>query len=208
MTAALSPLRLTGVGVAVVLAATAVLGVRALTADSEDAVGSGIAADSVRSLPTFSGVTLKAANDVRIHVGRAQRVTVYGDDNLLELVTTRVENGQLVIGARRGFMTTTPMRVDVSTPTLDTITLTGSGVMRAEGSTPQAVATLAGAGRLQLAPLIARHVVAVLAGAGRIDVTATESLTAELVGSGAIVYSGDPAHVTTNVEGTGTVAPR
>lgn len=193
----------------IVLAAAAFLVVRELTSGSSaDVVGSGVWAASVRHLPAFTGVELAATNSVTIHLGGRQRVVVYGDDNLLPLVTTHVENDQLVIDATRGFETRRPMRVDVTQRTLDTVTLAGSGIIRASGSAPHLTATLAGIGHLKLAPLTARDVLAVLVGMGRIDVTATHSLKAVLVGSGAIFYGGNPVHVTKDLEGKGTVTPR
>ena len=175
---------------------------------TSDVVGSGVVASDVRLVPMFTGVELSATNKVTIHVGGAQRVIVRGEDNLLPLVTTRVAHGRLVIGASHGFTTTRPMRVDVIVPTLDTITLAHSGIITADGSIPQLTATLAGVGQLKLGQLTARDVMAVLVGMGRIDVTATHSLRAVLVGSGAIFYSGNPTHVTKRISGKGAVMPR
>jgi hypothetical protein len=154
---------------------------------SSDVVGSGVVASDVRLVPMFTGVELSATNNATIHVGGRQRVTVQGEDNLLPLVTTRVAHGRLVIGASRGFTTTRPMRVNVTVPTLQSITLAGSGIIRAGGSVPHLTATLAGVGHLQLGLLTAHDVLAVLVGMGRIDVTATHSLDAVLVGSGILI---------------------
>lgn len=46
---------------------------------------------------------------------------------------------------------------------------------------------------------------AVVSGSGLIQVTATTSLDAEVPGTGAIVYGGNPVQVTTSVTGIGTV---
>lgn len=197
-------IRLTLVIAVIVLAATTFLVVRD-SGSSADIVGSGVAASSVRNLPTFTGVRLAATNAVTVRVGGTQRVVVHGDANLLPLVTTQVKNGELVIDATRGFETTRPMRIDVTTRMLDTVTLAGSGIVRAYGSVPHLTATLSGTGHMKLAPLTARDVLAVLVGMGRIDVTATHSLNAVLAGSGAIFYAGNPTHVTKNVKGKGTV---
>lgn len=171
-------------------------------------VGSGIASAEARDVPAFTAVELKATNDVAIHVGGTRRVLVRGDDNLLPLVTTRVEHGVLVIGASHGFTTRRPMRVDVTVPSLETVTLAGSGIVAADGRVSRLSATLSGTGQLQLASLVARDVVTVLAGTGRVDVTATHSLDAIVAGSGAIFYGGDPSRVTKDVSGRGTIAPR
>jgi Putative auto-transporter adhesin, head GIN domain len=62
-----------------------------------------------------------------------------------------------------------------------------------------------GDGQAQLSQLAARDVHAVLAGSGLIQVNATTSLDAAVPGSGMIMYSGNPLHVTTSVTGSGTV---
>jgi len=50
-----------------------------------------------------------------------------------------------------------------------------------------------------------RNAQAVVTGSGRILVSRTERLDAAVRGSGVIVYSGNPAHVTTSVTGGGAV---
>ena len=83
--------------------------------------------------------------------------------------------------------------------------LAGSGVLRASGTATRLDVTLSGSGDAQLEQLAARDVHAVVTGSGRILVTTTKSLDAAVPGSGVIVYSGNPAHVTTNVTGSGAV---
>jgi hypothetical protein len=48
----------------------------------------------------------------------------------------------------------------------------------------------------------------VVAGSGQIWVHAATSVSASVPGTGAVVYSGDPPHVSTNVSGTGTVVAK
>jgi Putative auto-transporter adhesin, head GIN domain len=179
------------------------------TSSGSDTVhGSGTAATESRTVAPFSSVVLAGSNIVTIHVGGKQSVVVHADDNLLSHVTTKVKDRRLVIGNTSGsFTTKSPMRVDVRMPTLDALTLAGSGVIRANGTTDRLEVTLAGSGDAQLSYLCAREVSAVVTGSGRILVTATESIDAVIAGSGAIVYGGNPARVTTSVTGSGAVMP-
>lgn len=190
--------------------------------------GSGTAATQTRQLARFSSVELAGSNNVTIQVGGRQSVVVHADDNLLSHVTTRVRAGNLVIGNSAGsFTPRSPMSVDVNVPALDvvkltgsgivsaagitterlTVTLAGSGVLRAGGRATRLDVTLAGSGDAQLSQLAAREVHAIVSGSGRILVTATRRLDAAVPGSGAIIYSGDPARVTTKVTGSGAVIP-
>lgn len=188
--------------------------------------GSGIAATQTRNLAAFSGVELAGANNVTVRVGGQRSVVVHADDNLLGHVTTRVDAGSLVIGNTSGSLAArSPLRVEVNMPSLEalklsgsgvvsvtgikakglTVILSGAGVLRASGSATRVDVTLGGSGDAQLKGLVARDVHAVVSGSGRILVTATESLDASVPGAGAIVYSGNPAQVTTNITGSGAV---
>lgn len=190
--------------------------------------GSGHAAAQTRSVGAFTGVDLAGSNIVSITVGSPKSVVVHADDNLLDKVTTRVQGGRLVVGQTPGsFSTKAPMRVDVTTPTLGTVVLSGSGIVTVSGVTGQllkvdlpgsgivrATGTVArldvsvdGSGDAELRDLTATAAHATVGGSGRVLVTATDSLDASIAGSGAIMYAGSPAHVTTHVTGSGAVVP-
>jgi Putative auto-transporter adhesin, head GIN domain len=190
--------------------------------------GSGVSASQTRALPPFSGVELAGSSVVAITVGGTQSVVVHADDNLIDRVTTRVSDGRLVIGTRGSFKTNASMRVDVTVSKLNllelsgsgvvdaekvraqafTVALPGSGVVRANGSVERLDISLPGSGDAQLDGLAARDVKADLPGSGRILVQATRSLDAGVSGSGSIVYTGNPPHVTTSVTGSGAITPR
>ena len=190
--------------------------------------GSGIAATQTREVPDFSGVDLAGTNNVTIQVGGEQSVVVHADNNLLDNVTTEVQAGTLVIANTDSFTTKSPMSVEITVPTLETldlsgsgniaaddirasgltVTLSGSGTLRASGTADRLVVTLDGSGDAQLEQLVAQDAIAVVNGSGRIVVNATNSLEASLPGTGAILYSGNPAHVTTTVTGTGAITQK
>jgi Putative auto-transporter adhesin, head GIN domain len=220
--------------IVVLAACTAVLGMAVVLLGSRDSrttrpvEGSGVAATATRAVPAFRAFELAGSNQVAIRVGPRRSVTLHGDDNLLPLVTTRVEAGTLVLGNERSFATNAPMSVDVTVPTLRaltisglgtvvvdgvrsprlTVVLDGSGVVRVAGRAGRLVATVRGSGQLALGQLAARDVRALLAGAGQIVVVATRSLDASLPGTGEIAYSGNPRDLTRIVTGTGSITPR
>jgi hypothetical protein len=177
------------------------------TSSNSDVVkGSGVAAAQTRPLPPFTGVELAGSNVVTITVGGAQSVVVHADDNLLNRITTKVHDGRLVVGNTSGsFETNSPTHVDVQVRKLDSVRLTGSGLLHASGTADRLEVILSGSGDAQLSDLSARDVHAVVSGSGRILLTATEILDASIPGSGAIIYGGNPTRVTTNVTGSGTV---
>ncbi len=197
------------------------------SSSSSAGTGSGVAATQVRSLPPFTSVDLAGANNVTVHVGGRQSVTVHADDNLLGRVTTRVRSGKLVIGTTPGNISAkSPMFVAVSVPSLDVLTLQGagnisvtgihsrrltvklpgSGNIDVSGTTTKLDVTIGGEGNALLRGLIARDAKAALSGDGTIMLTATHNLTARISGSGTILYGGNPAHVTQTVTGSGTIS--
>lgn len=196
------------------------------SSSSKGVRGSGAAAAQTRDLAAFNAVDLAGSNVVTIHVGGRQSVVVHADDNLLSRITTRVKAGSLVIGNTPGaFTSKSPMSVNVGVPSLTalalsgsgvvsttgvtesglTVRLSGSGVIHASGSVTRLNVVLDGSGDARLEHLVASDVHAVVSGSGRILLTATKTLDASVTGSGAIVYRGNPAHVTTGVTGVGAI---
>jgi Putative auto-transporter adhesin, head GIN domain len=187
--------------------------------------GSGVAATQVRPVPAFTAVDLAGSNQVTVNVGPAQRVSVTADDNLLRYVTTEVRAGTLVIGDRGSYSARSPMRVDVTVPSLGSVTISGSGiitvsgvsatdfsarllgsgVLTVAGSAAHVEASVTGSGDLRLQGLVANAATAVVSGSGRITVYAKSSLTATVSGSGVIQYGGHPVAVTKNVTGSGAI---
>jgi Putative auto-transporter adhesin, head GIN domain len=211
------------VGVAAV-AAIVVLVDLAVRSDGDSTHGSGVTATEYRELAPFAAVELAGANTVTVRVGPAQSVAVTADDDLVDQVTTTVRSGRLFIANDGSFTTEAPMRVAVSVPSLDGVTLSGTGTVIVEGVTgTDFVADLSGTGTLaasgtvdrltavlsdtgtvELQGLVAQDVIARLEGTGDINVHATSTLDATLTGTGSIVYFGSPS-VTTHNTGTGSI---
>jgi hypothetical protein len=222
------------VGALVVAAVAVVVAVLALrsgddgtSASGSGVQGSGVAASQARPVRPFHAVDLAGSNVVVVRVGAPQAVVVRGDDNLLELVTTEVRDGSLLIGSRGSFSSEQPLRVDVSVPSLDVVALSGSGVVTVEGVDSRKLvarlpgsgvltvrgtakrldAALAGSGRLLLGELVAQDVNAVVSGSGELEVHATQRLDATVSGSGVITYRGDPTAVAQRITGSGAIFP-
>jgi len=197
------------------------------TSNSRGGTGSGVAATQARSVPPFTGVDLAGANNVEVRVGARQAVIVHADGNLLGRVTTQVSSGSLVIGKTPGTLNArSPTFVVVSAPSLDAVTvegsgnisvtgingpsftvqLPGSGNIHAAGTTERLGVAIGGSGTALLSRLIARDATASIDGSGSIVLTATHSLDASISGSGTIFYTGNPAQVTRSVTGSGTIS--
>jgi hypothetical protein len=186
---------------------------------------SGIAMTSQRDVAPFDSVDLGGAANVNVRQGSRAAVVVRADDALLARVGTTVRNGELAITTRGSFTSTTPIRVDVTAPSLSRVSLTGTGTITVEdvnspelsiettgtgtltasGRADRLHADLTGSGQIDLRHLVAHDAVAEVSGTGVITVYATESLDAHVSGVGSIVVAGHPHHLTEHVSGTGEV---
>jgi hypothetical protein len=221
-----------GLGVGILASILAVLVLAwAVGRDSESTTvirGSGVAAAETRELASFSAVELAGVNDVSIGVGGEQLVTVRADDNLLERITTDVRGGVLVIDQTGSLDTVAPMRVEITVPSLDevrlsgsgairvdgheldllSVTLPGTGAIRAAGTVTSLDVDLTGTGEADLGELVARNAAVALSGAGTVLVHVTGTLEAHVSGTGSVVYTGDPDRVDRTVTGVGSVTER
>jgi hypothetical protein len=188
-------------------------------------VGSGVAATQARTVPPFTAVEAAGGSSLSVRVGARQTVAVHADDNLIHRIETDVRDGVLVVSERGSFATQLPLSVEVTVPTLGSARLlgsgsvsvpgvesqqfsadlVGSGALTISGITDRLDASLAGSGDLDLGHLSARSVTASLPGSGRLDVNVSQTLHASLLGSGDIVYRGDPATVERALGGSGSI---
>ena len=187
--------------------------------------GSGVAATQVREVGEFRGIELLGATDLRLQVGGERSVRVTCDDNLIERLETRVENGVLKIGFGPGrYQVRTDALVEIGVPSLDSLSLqgsgdaslsgvhgerftlavSGSGDVRAQGEVEELHASVSGSGDLSLYELCARRVHASISGSGDIEVCALEGLYANLSGSGDIRCRGN-VPIESQTSGSGSV---
>lgn len=188
--------------------------------------GSGTAASVARAADKpFDRIVLRSAENLDVTVGPKAAITVHGDDNLLELIETRIDGGRLVIQSRGSYRSKAPLRVEVQLPSLHAFTLegsadarivgvsgkaleielNGSGNITASGSVENLDVDLNGSGNASLGELKAVSVEADLNGSGDIVVAARDALEAELNGSGDIRYRGAPTKLRMEINGSGDI---
>ncbi len=92
-------------------------------------VGSGRVGRQERPLAGFQAISLRGPVNLVLEQGEVERATVRADDNLLDLIETRVQDGQLQVGVRPGasFRTARPVIVQVEFRRLDGLQAEGSG---------------------------------------------------------------------------------
>ena len=158
------------------------------------------------SVPPFHSIELQGGGRVIVRHGAEQRVMIVrGDPEMSRFTVDR--DGQLEIDACLRSCRRHDLLVEIVTPELDGIAISGGGTIRAEGSFPvrrQLALAVDGGGELDASAIEAGSVAAVVDGGGLILTHARGSLTAAIGGGGAIRYRGDPS-VTAAIDGGGTV---
>jgi len=190
--------------------------------------GSGVLLEENRPVGAFTRFELAGAGTVEITVDPKRAdglLQVSGDDNILPLVETKVEDGRLRIRPVRSIRPDLPLRFRAVVSGLEGVELqgagrirvsgiaagtfrldlSGAGSVRLEGEAENLEAGISGAVSLDAAGLHARSATVRLSGAGKAEVHASEKLHAEVSGVGTITCHGKPGQVDQSVSGVGSV---
>jgi hypothetical protein len=192
--------------------------------------GSGRVASETRRLKRFTSIVIQNSADVDVALGDAGSVTIEAEDNLLPYIETSVWLGRLTIRTKplTSISTTRPIHIMVTTRALNSISLQGSGNVRATdlngkalrvrlpgsgtitatGTVGNVRISLGGSGEITCSNLRAQAATVNLSGSGNVKVYASERLDATLSGSGNIQYAGNPATVRPRIRGTGHITPQ
>ena len=171
--------------------------------------GSGVMKEEARTVANFSRLVLALPATVTLTQGSTESLTITSDDNLLPLVATRVEGGELTIDAdkSRGFSSKREIKIRLTVKSLNGITIKGSGDVYAAGIADKVDVEIMGSGDVRARKLVAREAAVKIAASGDAEVHAREKLTASVSGSGEVRYAGSPANVSKTVRGSGSVEP-
>jgi len=164
------------------------------------------AAQTPIRVAAFDSIELRGGGEVIVRHGSEQRVTVTGGDPDLASIEVDSEH-DLVIRPCRKSCRNQRLTVEVVTPALDAIAISGGGRVRTEGGFA-ARTTLAlavnGGGSLDARTMRADTVAGAVTGGGQIRTSPARTLAAAIRGGGAITYTGDPQTVV-SIHGGGTV---
>lgn len=139
-----------------------------------------------RELAPFHAIRIEGVADLFLAQGPRQQVQVDAEEGMPSHVTTTIENGVLVITTDRMVTNSSSIKVYVTLPVIDEISLGGTGnvIGLTEIAAPELQLTSNGTGTLTL------------------NVT-TKELTSALFGTGTITLSGKADRSSVTLEGTG-----
>ncbi len=173
--------------------------------------GSGVSKTETRAVGSFSKLDIAGAGDVDVEVGPTQAVSVTADDNILPIIETVVSGDTLSIGSEGSYNTKLGVKVNITVPALDGVSVSGSGNFHVKGvkarnmdvgitgsgditiigGVDQLTGQITGSGNLHGGDLTAKRVHVTVTGSGNANVLATEELDASVTGSGDVRYSGN-----------------
>lgn len=151
--------------------------------------GNGVLKKETRSVSGYTGISSSGSWDVMVAYGESNTISIEGDENLLDYIETKVEDGVLKIRSQNvNLRSRNKITVYVSLTKLSSVTLSGSGSIIGEGNYSSEGKTefkTSGSGRIQM-------------GFGKLD-----KVYARVSGSGNIKLKGTANSVETHISGSG-----
>jgi len=146
----------------------------------------------LRPLPVFSGLELRADARLYLRQGEINEVRIDASERDAACVSTKVENGKLLIDMCKDMTISGPVSIHVTMKELELLELTGSGTVRSSGTffSRELTLRLSGSGEIK-AEICTSKLKAAVAGPGRIGVQG-RSLEADfrISGSGMVDAQG------------------
>ena len=181
------------------------------------------------TLTPFDRIYNGSNAEIFYHVSDEYKAVISTDSNLSEYVTVEVSDEVLNINLKGGTFSFTKLFINIYSPELKGVTISGYGNFTAKnpvqtsvfeaniygmgdininGEVDELKVSIEGLGSFKGEKFATNHVIASIEGLGSIFVHVNESLTAEIDGIGRIRYSGNPTIVSQRVEGIGRIRKR
>ena len=190
--------------------------------------GTGNLITEQRKLGVFNKLSINIVADVSITSGKRYHLSIEGDDNIVKIISSDINNQQLTISSRKSYSAQQPLKINIKVPFLKEIKqsgtgtmffdnisknslgiiMSGSGIVTGKGQVGALNAHISGSGTLNLQQLAAHKVTIKIAGVGDVNVQALDKLDVAIQGIGNIFYSGNPKIVNKSITGMGRVLPR
>lgn len=165
--------------------------------------GSGASQEQKREVGAFERVHIASGLKATVTQGDTA-VSLSGDENLLALVETEVEDGELEVRLKRGHSLRGEVRVTISTPKLTEVEATGGSIVEAQASAQETFEAEASGGSIVTVSRVDSRKLAVEASGGsRVTVKGrAEEVDAEVSG-GSVVRADEVEMASLTVDASG-----
>jgi hypothetical protein len=188
-------------------------------------VGKGPAKTEDRKTGSYSGLVIEAPVKMNYTVAATPSMKITAPANILPLITTEVQGRNLVIGLSKSVSMVGMIRVEAAGPSLELVTMTGSGDLKLSGESGRKLAVevsgsgtiaaagqvdaasfdISGSGDVKAAGLLTQDLRIDVSGSGTISAHAARSVKVDLSGSGDITIAGNPKQRSVDRSGAGEV---
>lgn len=154
--------------------------------------GNGVYKKETREVGSFSGIATSGSWAVMLAYGNSNSIEIEGDENLLEYIETKVENGKLHIRAKKNgnIRSKNKIVVYVSISQIKGLYVSGSGDIIGKGKFSNAGTTnigVSGSGNIKL------------------DFDRFDGIDASVSGSGGIILKGTSNAIDARISGSGNI---
>jgi hypothetical protein len=192
---------------------------------SNSVKGSGNVVSEKRNVAEFTAIEAGGAFLVEIAAGKEFSVTVEGDDNLLPMVTTKVNGKTLELSSEKNFSTRNRIKVVITAPKIEeidasgasrfdvtgidneniTVEMSGAAKVTLNGKAKSLVVDMGGASRLDALQMTAENATVDGGGASSAKVNATGELKVDVGGASRVRYAGTPKNIYKKTSGVASV---
>jgi hypothetical protein len=172
--------------------------------------GSGVATTVDRKVDGFDKIELSLGADLDITIGPEFKVSLTCDDNLVDLITTRVRGHTLEIDSKGSFSTREDTKLSITLPKLTELSVGGSGnVILNKLSGDQFTLDISGSAEVTCDGSV-RDLRVIVDGSGDAEFVglAAERIEIELSGSGELALAGTSKEMSVEIPGSGYVDAR
>ncbi|MCC7030015.1 MAG: DUF2807 domain-containing protein [Chitinophagaceae bacterium] len=173
-------------------------------------VGSGPRVSEYRSIAGFSSICLAMDATVNIQQDSFYQIEILAQENIMNEVLTELSGSKLTIRHRNStIIKSSPITVNISMPSLSSLNVSGSGVIRLQNQlqTSGFDLNVSGSGEIEIPVIDASNISSTISGSGKIAINSgvASSLNSKISGSGDLdmlnVRTND---VNTTTSGSGT----
>lgn len=201
--------------IATILTLGSVVGIAQDWNNKNSIKGSGNLKSENRSVGNFNAIDIGGAWQVEVKVGSKASVRVEIDDNLLQHVETKVEDGTLHVGFKKGtsIRNTKSMKVWITAPELKSVDISGAcsakvdGVraqdfrldcsgaskVKLNGSIERVTIGASGASSIDMVGIALRSALVDASGASSVVLNVRDSLKVDASGASSVRYKGKPS---------------
>lgn len=193
-----------------VLAFTLSLNAQSWWGSSEKVRGNGKVIKETRNTKDYDQVSVGGSFDVYLVKGKEGKITIEGEENLLEHIETEVKGGNLKIKVEKGYDLRQTKKLIVTVPISDIeqVSLGGSGNITSETviKAENFKVNLGGSGNVEL-KVDAEYIKSSIGGSGNIRLSGnTDQMSSSIAGSGSIrAYDLTANELTASIAGSGNV---